>query len=69
MIFFLKKLFSFLILPPSLFILLFLKKKGKKVVVGCKDKVPHFLDFLPGAKDVLRLISFSFTLYLPSFNT
>jgi len=42
-------------LGSALALYLFLKKKGKKVVVGCKDKVPHFLDFLPGAKDVLRL--------------
>ncbi|MDW8097437.1 MAG: bifunctional oligoribonuclease/PAP phosphatase NrnA [Aquificaceae bacterium] len=34
---------------------LFLRKKGKKVVVGCKDKVPHFLDFLPGSQEVVRL--------------
>ncbi len=42
-------------LGSALALYLFLKKKGKKVFVGCKDKVPHFLDFLPGAKDVLRL--------------
>lgn len=42
-------------LGSALALYLFLKKKGKKVVVGCKDKVPHFLDFLPGAKEVIRL--------------
>ncbi len=33
----------------------FLKKKGKNVKVACKDNVPHFLDFLPGVEDVLKL--------------
>ncbi len=42
-------------LGSALALYLFLKKKGKKVVVGCKDKVPHFLDFLPGAQEVIRL--------------
>jgi len=42
-------------LGSALALYLFLKKKGKEVFVGCKDKVPHFLDFLPGAKEVLPL--------------
>ena len=42
-------------LGSALALYLFLKKKGKKVIVGCKDKVPHFLDFLPGAGDVVLL--------------
>jgi len=33
----------------------FLKKKGKEVYVGSKDGVPHFLDFLPGANEVIKL--------------
>jgi len=33
----------------------FLKKKGKNVKVGCKDTVPYFLDFLPGAEDYIKL--------------
>ncbi len=33
----------------------FLKKKGKDVKVGCKDAVPYFLDFLPGAEDYIKL--------------
>ncbi len=42
-------------LGSALALYLFLKKKGKRVMVGCKDKVPHFLDFLPGANKVVRL--------------
>ncbi len=42
-------------LGSALALYLFLKKKGKRVMVGCKDKVPHFLDFLPGANEVVRL--------------
>ncbi len=42
-------------LGSALALYLFLKKKGKKVTVGCKDKVPHFLDFLPGAENVVKL--------------
>ena len=42
-------------LGSALALYLFLKKKGKQVAVGCKDKVPHFLDFLPGSQDVIRL--------------
>ncbi len=34
---------------------LFLKKKGKEVYIGSKDGVPHFLDFLPHAEEVLKL--------------
>ncbi|NPB06196.1 MAG: bifunctional oligoribonuclease/PAP phosphatase NrnA [Aquificae bacterium] len=33
----------------------FLKKKGKDVFIASKDGVPHFLDFLPGADEVLTL--------------
>ncbi|RMH80616.1 MAG: bifunctional oligoribonuclease/PAP phosphatase NrnA [Acidobacteria bacterium] len=42
-------------LGSALALYLFLKKKGKRVCVGCKDEVPHFLDFLPGAGEVIRL--------------
>ncbi|MFN7065453.1 MAG: DHH family phosphoesterase [Aquificaceae bacterium] len=42
-------------LGSALALYLFLKKKGKRVVVGCKDKVPHFLDFLPAVEEVVRL--------------
>ncbi len=42
-------------LGSALALYLFLKKKGKKVIVGCKDKVPHFLDFLPGSEEVVKL--------------
>ena len=42
-------------LGSALALYLFLKKKGKEVYVGCKDRVPHFLDFLPGAEEVIRL--------------
>lgn len=42
-------------LGSALALYLFLKKKGKRVYVGCKDPVPHFLDFLPGASEVVRL--------------
>lgn len=42
-------------LGSALALYMFLKKKGKEVVVGCKDKVPHFLDFLPGANEVIQL--------------
>lgn len=42
-------------LGSALALYLFLKKKGKRVVVGCKDKVPHFLDFLPGAQEIVKL--------------
>lgn len=42
-------------LGSALALYLFLKKKGKDVWVGCKDKVPHFLDFLPGVEEVCQL--------------
>lgn len=42
-------------LGSALALCLFLRKKGKKAFVGCRDKVPHFIDFLPGVGDVLRL--------------
>jgi len=42
-------------LGSALALYLFLKKKGKRVSVGCKDKVPHFLDFLPHVEEVIRL--------------
>ncbi len=42
-------------LGSALALYLFLKKKGKNVKVGCKDKVPHFLDFLPHANEVIQL--------------
>ncbi len=34
---------------------LFLKKMGKEAYIGSKDGVPHFLDFLPHAEEVVRL--------------
>ncbi len=42
-------------LGSALALYLFLKGKGKKVKVGCKDSVPHFLDFLPGCKEIIKL--------------
>ncbi|WP_448588614.1 DHH family phosphoesterase [Thermocrinis sp.] len=42
-------------LGSALALYLFLKKKGKKVKVGCKDDVPHFLDFLPHVEEVIKL--------------
>ncbi len=33
----------------------FLKKKGKNVKLGCKDPIPYFLAFLPGAEDYIQL--------------
>lgn len=42
-------------LGSALALYMFLKKKGKEVVAGCKDKVPHFLEFLPGSEEVVRL--------------
>ena len=42
-------------LGSALALYLFLKKKGRNVRVGCKDKVPHFLDFLPGCQEVIQL--------------
>ncbi|NPA32787.1 MAG: bifunctional oligoribonuclease/PAP phosphatase NrnA [Aquificae bacterium] len=32
----------------------FLKKKGKEVYIASKDGVPHMLDFLPGAQEVIK---------------
>ncbi|NPA40881.1 MAG: bifunctional oligoribonuclease/PAP phosphatase NrnA [Aquificae bacterium] len=34
---------------------LFLKKQGKDVTVGCKDRVPHFLDFIPHSEEVISI--------------
>ncbi len=42
-------------LGSALALYLFLKKKGKKVKVGCKDQVPHFLDFLPHVSEIMKL--------------
>jgi phosphoesterase RecJ-like protein len=42
-------------LGSALALYLFLKKKGKRVSVGCKDKVPHFIDFLPHVEEVIKL--------------
>ncbi|ADO45237.1 phosphoesterase RecJ domain protein [Hydrogenobacter thermophilus TK-6] len=42
-------------LGSALALYLFLKKKGKNVKVGCKDMVPHFLDFLPHWEEIIRL--------------
>ncbi|MFN3814163.1 MAG: DHH family phosphoesterase, partial [Aquificaceae bacterium] len=42
-------------LGSALALSLFLKKKGKKVKVGCKDQVPHFLDFLPHISEIIKL--------------
>jgi len=42
-------------LGSALALYLFLKKKGKRVSVGCKDKVPHFIDFLPHVEEVTKL--------------
>ncbi len=42
-------------LGSAMALYLFLKKKGKDVYVGCKDKVPHFLDFIPHVNEVISL--------------
>ena len=42
-------------LGSAMALYLFLKKKGKNVTVGCKDRVPHFLDFLPRVDEIVRL--------------
>lgn len=42
-------------LGSALALYMFLKKLGKDVTIACKDKVPHFLDFLPGVEHVQRL--------------
>ncbi len=42
-------------LGSALALYLFLKKQGKNVFVGCKDRIPHFLDFLPHSDEVISL--------------
>ncbi len=42
-------------LGSAMALYLFLKKKGKNVTVGCKDKIPHFLDFIPHSEEVVSL--------------
>ncbi len=42
-------------LGSAMALYLFLKKKGKNVVVGCKDRVPHFLDFIPYVDEIIRI--------------
>jgi phosphoesterase RecJ-like protein len=42
-------------LGSAMALYLFLKKKGKDVTVGCKDHVPHFLDFIPHVEEVVPL--------------
>ncbi len=42
-------------LGSAMALYLFLKKKGKDAYVGCKDRVPHFLDFLPHCDEVVSL--------------
>ncbi len=42
-------------LGSAMALYLFLKKKGKDVYVGCKDEVPHFLDFIPHSDEVIKL--------------
>ncbi len=42
-------------LGSAMALYLFLKKFGKDVYVGCKDHVPHFLDFIPHVEEVLSL--------------
>ncbi len=39
----------------ALALYLFLKKVGKEAYIGCKDKVPHFLDFLPHIDEVIKI--------------
>jgi len=39
----------------ALSLYLALKKLGKDVTVGCKDRVPYFLEFLPASRDFIRL--------------
>lgn len=38
----------------------FLKKRGYEVYIGCKDRVPEKLDFLPYSKEVIQLPNNSF---------
>ncbi len=42
-------------LGSAMALYLFLKKQGKDVYVGCKDKIPHFLDFIPHSEEVISL--------------
>ncbi len=42
-------------LGSAMALYLFLKKKGKDAYVGCKDRVPHFLDFIPHCDEVVSL--------------
>ncbi len=42
-------------LGSALALYLFLKKKGKNVSVGCKDKIPHFLDFIPHTEEIIKI--------------
>ena len=42
-------------LGSAMALYLFLKKKGKNTFVGCKDRVPHFLDFIPHCEEVISL--------------
>lgn len=42
-------------LGSAMALYLFLKKKKKDVTVGCKDHVPHFLDFIPHVDEVVSL--------------
>ena len=42
-------------LGSAMALYLFLKKKGKDVTVGCKDRIPHFLDFIPHSEEVVSL--------------
>ncbi len=42
-------------LGSAMALYLFLKKMGKNVTVGCKDKVPHFLDFIPHSDEVVGM--------------
>ncbi len=42
-------------LGSAMALYLFLRKKGKNVTIGCKDRVPHFLDFIPHCSEVVSL--------------
>ncbi|WP_457600187.1 DHH family phosphoesterase [Hydrogenivirga sp.] len=42
-------------LGSAMALYLFLKKMGKNVFVGCKDRIPHFLDFIPHSDEVIRI--------------
>ena len=39
----------------ALALYLFLKKLGKNVKIGCKDRVPYFLEFLPASREYIKL--------------